>query len=142
MKFYVNRCVYVLIINISLREKCPISLQYLSVCGKIKPNAGKYGPEITPYLETFHVVFIFPIKLTAWVSEFGVYYDPYFPIFGHNTDICRKKCPYSVQLRQNAERKKALSSNSKPGLKNVPENSCLEKDPKMSKKTPIFKFVF
>ena len=131
MKFYVNRCVYVLIINISLREKCPISLQYLSVCWKI-----------TPYLETFHTVFIFPIKLTAWVSEFAVYSDPYFPIFGHNTDICRKKCPYSVQLRENAERKKALSSNSKPGLKNAAENSCLENNPKMSKKTPTFKFVF
>ena len=29
------------------------STKYLSV---FSPNAGKYGPEITPYLDTFHVV--------------------------------------------------------------------------------------
>ena len=28
--------------------------EYLSV---FSPNTGKYGPEITPYLDTFHAVF-------------------------------------------------------------------------------------
>ena len=30
-----------------------ISVPYLPV---FSPNTGKYGPEITPYLDTFHVV--------------------------------------------------------------------------------------
>ena len=33
-----------------LREKCPNSVQ---ISGS---NAGKYGPEKTPYLDTFHAV--------------------------------------------------------------------------------------
>ena len=45
----------------TLREKCPntelfqvrIFTLYLSV---FRPNTGKYGPEITPYLDTFHAV--------------------------------------------------------------------------------------
>ena len=56
--------------NVPLREKCPNTelflvrifsrldwirrdTPYLSV---FSPNAGKYGPEITPYLDTFHTV--------------------------------------------------------------------------------------
>ena len=30
-------------------------MKYLSV---FSPNAGKYGPEKTPYLDTFHVVYV------------------------------------------------------------------------------------
>ena len=36
----------------TLPEKCP-NTEYLSVFG---PNAGKDGPEKTPYLDTFHAV--------------------------------------------------------------------------------------
>ena len=36
----------------TLPEKCP-NTEYLSV---VSPNAGKYGPEKTPYLDTFHAV--------------------------------------------------------------------------------------
>ena len=35
-----------------LREKCP-NTKYLSI---FSPNAGKYGPEKTPHLDTFHAV--------------------------------------------------------------------------------------
>ena len=52
-----------------LREKCPntefflvrifpafgLNTEYLSV---FSPNAGRYGPEKTPYLDTFHAVMI------------------------------------------------------------------------------------
>ena len=38
----------------SLREKCP----------KFSPNTGKYRPEITPYLDTFHTVT--PIWHLSW----------------------------------------------------------------------------
>ena len=40
-----------------LREKCPntefLSGPYIPV---FSPNTGKYGPEKTPYLDTFHAV--------------------------------------------------------------------------------------
>ena len=36
----------------TLREKCP-NTEYLSV---FSLNAGKYGPEKAPYLDTFHAV--------------------------------------------------------------------------------------
>ena len=53
-------------VTITLREKCPnmelflvrifpYSDSYLSV---FSPDAGKYGPEITPHLDTFHAVVI------------------------------------------------------------------------------------
>ena len=37
------------------------------------PNTGKYGPEITPYLDTFHAVYfvtssIISFSLTYWIS--------------------------------------------------------------------------
>ena len=54
----------------SLREKCPNTelflvciflysdgIPYLSV---FSPNTGKYGPEITLYLDTFHAVYNLP----------------------------------------------------------------------------------
>ena len=37
---------------------------YLSV---LNPNAGKYGPEITPYLDIFHAVFC---ACTKWLIPF------------------------------------------------------------------------
>ena len=46
-------------LNIALREKCPNTeffgrdTPYLSV---FSSNTGKYGPEKTPYLDTFHAV--------------------------------------------------------------------------------------
>ena len=39
--------------NLPLREKCP-NTPYLSL---FSPNAGKYGPENTPYWDTFHAVY-------------------------------------------------------------------------------------
>ena len=49
----------------ALREKCP-NTEYFLVCifpnsdwkylSVFSPNAGKYGPEKTPYLDTFHAV--------------------------------------------------------------------------------------
>ena len=42
-----------------LREKCP-NTEFFLVYGEISafsPNTGKYGPEKTPYLDTFHAVF-------------------------------------------------------------------------------------
>ena len=40
----------------SLREKCQNMEFFWSVFSIFSPNAGKYGPEKTPYLETFHAV--------------------------------------------------------------------------------------
>ena len=37
-------------LHVSLREKCPNTELF-------GPNKEKYGPEITPYLDTFHAVF-------------------------------------------------------------------------------------
>ena len=37
---------------LSLREKCPNTELF-------NPNTGKYGPEITPYVDTFHAVCYF-----------------------------------------------------------------------------------
>ena len=36
------------------------------------PNTGKYGPEKTPYLDTFHAVYVLEILNSArfWISEF------------------------------------------------------------------------
>ena len=46
-----------------LREKCPYAKFFLSLFSRIleiygvfSPKKGKYGPEKTPYLETFHAV--------------------------------------------------------------------------------------
>ena len=43
--------------NVTMHEKCPkygvISGPYFRV---FRLNAGKYGPEMTPYLDTFHAV--------------------------------------------------------------------------------------
>ena len=38
----------------ALREKCP-NMEYLSDFSR---NAGKYGPEKTPYLDTFHAAVV------------------------------------------------------------------------------------
>ena len=48
----------------SLREKCPMQNYFWSVFSRsrteygeiLSPNTGKYGPEITPHLDTFHTV--------------------------------------------------------------------------------------
>ena len=41
-----------ILVQYTLREKCP-NAEYLSA---FSPNARKYGPEKTPYLDTFHAV--------------------------------------------------------------------------------------
>ena len=46
---------------LALREMCP-NTEYLSI---FSPNAGKYGPEKTPYLDTFHTVW----SLTRWYAS-------------------------------------------------------------------------
>ena len=50
------------IICLALREKCPNS-KYADISGLyfpvFSPNTEKYGPEITPYLDTFHAGCIF-----------------------------------------------------------------------------------
>ena len=42
------------------------------------------------------------------VSRYGVSSDPYFPVFGLNTEICSLICksPYSVQIWENTDQKK------------------------------------
>ena len=46
----------------TLREKCPNGAEYLSV---FNPNAEKYGPEKTPYLDTFHAVAMWVITYSC-----------------------------------------------------------------------------
>ena len=52
--------------NNAMREKCPRSF-FWSV---FSPNAGKYGQDKTPYLDTFHVVMvtIFSESILYWPS--------------------------------------------------------------------------
>ena len=64
LKITANLATYDLVIS-ALREKCPNMelflvrifphTLYLSV---FSPNAGKYGPEMTAYLDTFHAVLL------------------------------------------------------------------------------------
>ena len=35
----------------------------------VNPNTGKYGPEITPYLDTFHAVHIITIFLKNYIYQ-------------------------------------------------------------------------
>ena len=37
------------------------------------PNAGKYGPEKTPYLDTFHAVLLFCKILIFWLAKNWIY---------------------------------------------------------------------
>ena len=64
---YINvreRIVRMKVLNIyTLREKCPNAELFLvrifphsDWIRRDRPNAGKYRPEITPYLDTFHTV--------------------------------------------------------------------------------------
>ena len=45
-------------INLSLCEMCSNTEFFLVCIFPCSPNAGKYGPEKTPYLDTFHVVYL------------------------------------------------------------------------------------
>ena len=50
-------CISTILPEKRLREKCPnteifLVRNFLVLC----PNTGKYGPEKTPYLDTFHTV--------------------------------------------------------------------------------------
>ena len=51
-----------------------ISGSYFTAFGlntvKCGPNAGKYGPEITPYLDTFHAVFMSEMEWTPFKRRF------------------------------------------------------------------------
>ena len=62
-------CKWYFILELSLREKRPntelflvrifcIRIEYGDLLHKFNPNAGKYGPEIIPYLSAFHAVFV------------------------------------------------------------------------------------
>ena len=42
--------------NLTIREFAFFSLVSMDQIFVFSPNAGKYGPEKTPYLDTFHVV--------------------------------------------------------------------------------------
>ena len=47
-----------------------ISVPYFLV---FTPNTGKYGPEITPYLDNFHAVVIFQFYQYQVLKQHGVY---------------------------------------------------------------------
>ena len=42
----------------SLRKKCSNTEYFWSTISCIGLNTGKYGPEISPYLDTFHKVYV------------------------------------------------------------------------------------
>ena len=44
-----------------LREKCP-NTEFFLVC-IFSPNTGKYGPDKTPYLDTFHAVHLSHMRI-------------------------------------------------------------------------------
>ena len=41
----------------------------LVIIDLFSPNTGKYGPEITPYLDTFHVVQVFQILPNKQINQ-------------------------------------------------------------------------
>ena len=47
----------------------PYYTKYLSV---FSPNAGKYGPEITPYLDTFHAVISYMLFLLVYENYYAL----------------------------------------------------------------------
>ena len=58
--------------HITLRERCPhteFSGPYFPL---LSPNTGKYGPEKTPYLATFHTVLKFPRRKNETKEFSGV----------------------------------------------------------------------
>ena len=65
-------------------------------------NTGKYKPEITPYLDSFHAV---SVILLIFILHFGSFYDLFvrriFPLFGYffwkkkKKDITHKKVYYT-----------------------------------------------
>ena len=65
--FTVNGTPYVLrlfsrsTLAFTLRAKCPIWSIFWSVFSCIQSETGKYGPEKTPYLDTFHAVYVLGI---------------------------------------------------------------------------------
>ena len=57
---------------------------FLYLGWKYSPNTGKYGPEITPYLDTFHTVFVFLTSIIHW-CPFGVFN---LELISHITLVC------------------------------------------------------
>ena len=53
---------------------------------RISPNAGKYGPEITPYLDTFHAVYVTRIftslSFLRVLHSFPILVSHVFLVFG------------------------------------------------------------
>ena len=91
--------------NNSLREKCPKNGVFSG------PNTGKYGPEKTPYLDTFHAVIItiFYQIIHCHCCSIVYFYIIYFTftinkwstIFKHNTFfssacLCAASSPATV----------------------------------------------
>ena len=95
----------------TLREKCPnteffsvpyfppfgLNTEIYSVLSVFRPNAGKYGPEKTPHLSTFHAVLSF---INAGANYWEVKLITYFP----TTNSTEKLVRYSL-----TEQKKAFS---------------------------------
>ena len=88
------------------------------------PNTGKYGPEITPYLDTFHAVMnvwdilyipIFHrIKSSRWQHKMHCVKSVQIWSFSWSLFSCirteyedlRSKPPYSAQIQENTNQKK------------------------------------
>ena len=59
------------------------------IYGVFSPNTGKYGPEITPYLETFHTVAILRPKAFIFTKELHLIRLTGFQIrLLHDKNIC------------------------------------------------------
>ena len=72
---------------VSLREKCPNTKLFLiriflysdwiqrftEKISIFSPNTGKYGPEITPYLDTFHAVYVRWRSALYWLRNVFIY---------------------------------------------------------------------
>ena len=56
--------------TLTLREKCPIRSFFDPCFPVFGLNTGKYRPEKTPYLDTFHVVWAW-----AWFLEYFSFFD-------------------------------------------------------------------
>ena len=66
--------------------------KYLSV---LSPNAGKYGPEITLYLDTFHAVISYPcLYLTLKILTLLIVYELLLP----NSTLLDEKTFFTILL--------------------------------------------
>ena len=110
-----------------LRSKSPV----------FSPNTGKYGPEKTPYLGTFHVVPITTTSLGHFQHSLGLNRAPYLPVWFPTLPFTRRHAFSSVLLLWHLNPYPALSLS---GTLQSSLPSGMKLNPFSKKKKPIPRF--